>query len=127
MKYILKTFVKSTFQETLIRLKRELSIEDFIILEELSLSDILNKKMEVGINYKILVIYHPFILYDGILTDKEAGVLIPFSLVIRELKNSSILICVMNYSIAMKLFSEYGFLKPASATTSKLKKILAKM
>lgn len=128
MKYILSKFVRTSFKETLIRLKRELRNEDFIVLKELDLRNILSKKLEVEIgNYRIIHIYNPLITYNALLADKDIGLMLPFSIVIRELKNNQIRICVVNYSIAMRLLSDHDLIIAASAVSNKLKKILAKL
>lgn len=128
MKYTLSKFVKTSFKETLIKLKRELINENFIVLRELDLRDILNKKLEVEIgNYKIIHIYNPLIAYKALLVDKDIGLMLPFSIVIRELKNNQIRISVVNYSIAMRIFSDKDLIIASSAVSNKLKRILAKL
>lgn len=128
MKYTLTKFVKTSFKETLIKLKRELINEDFIVMRELDLRDMLNKKLEVEIgNYKIFNIYNPLITYKALLVDKDVGLMLPFSIVVRELKNNQIRICAVNYSIAMRIFSDKDLIIAASAISNKLKKILAKL
>lgn len=128
MKYLLSKFVSASFEETLLNLKKELRNEEFIVLSELDFKDILNKKLQVEIgNHKILNIFNPAIVYKALRVDRDIGVMIPFSLAVRELKGGRIRICVINYSVAMRFFSENDLIGAASATTNKLKRILSKL
>ena len=128
MKYLISKFVNASFEETLLNLKQELGNEEFIVLSELDLKDILNEKLEVEIgNHKILNIFNPAIVYKGLTVDRDISVMFPFSMAVRELKGGRIRICVINYSIAMRFFSGNDLIAAASATTNKLKRILSKL
>ncbi|HMQ97524.1 MAG: DUF302 domain-containing protein [Ignavibacteria bacterium] len=127
MKYLLTKYTKSNFEVAVRILRKELESEGFIIINELNVKDVFKDNLNYKLsNYKLFIVYNPLILFKGIQLDKESSLLIPFNIAIRELKNASIRISVMNYSIAMRIFSERDLLIPASITTNKLKKVLAK-
>jgi len=51
-------------------LKKELEYEEFVVLSELDLKDILNEKLEAEVgNHKILSIFNPAIEYKGLTVD----------------------------------------------------------
>ncbi len=127
MKYILTKYTKSDFEITVKNLRKELETEGFIIINELNLKDLFNDNKNYKLNnYTLFIVYNPLILFKGIQLDKESSLMIPFNIAVRELRNASIRISVMNYSIAMRIFSERDLLVPASITTNKLKKVLSK-
>lgn len=128
MKYLISKFINYPFEKTLLNLKKELGNEEFMILSELDLKNILNEKLKVEIgNHKILSIFNPAIVYKGLTVDRDIGVMFPFNLAVRELKNGRTRISVVNYSIAMRFFSDNDLIAAASAATNKLKRILSKL
>ena len=51
-------------------MKKELEYEEFVVLSELDLKDILNEKLEAEVgNHKILSIFNPAIEYKGLTVD----------------------------------------------------------
>lgn len=127
MKYLLTKYTKSNFEVAVRILRKELESEGFIIINELNIKDIFKDNLNYKLsNHTLFIVYNPLVLFKGIQLDKESSLLIPFNIAIRELKNANIRISVMNYSITMRIFSERDLLIPASITTNKLKKVLAK-
>lgn len=128
MKYILSKLVKTSFNLTLFNIKKELRNEGFIVLKEMDLKNILNTNTKGETkNYIIINITNKLILNQALLADKDIGVLFPFNIILRELINGQVRICVINYSIAMRIFSQYNVIVAASTISNKLKRVFAKL
>lgn len=128
MHYLLSQFARTSFDDTLTKLGIELRKEGFSLLTEINLSETSRKELntEIG-NHKILKIFKPAIVNKGLTVDSDISLMFPFSMAVRELKNVMIRICVLNYSIAMRIFSQYDVNTAAAIISNKLKRILSRI
>jgi len=125
MYYILSQFARTSFDDTFTKLGVVLKKEGFGLLTELNLSETIRKELNAEIdNHKILNIFNSAIANKGLIVDSDISLMFPFSMAVRELKSVMIHICVLNYSIAMRIFRKYDVNTAASIISNKLRKIL---
>jgi len=125
MYYILSQFARTSFDDTFTKLGVVLKKEGFGLLTELNLSETIRKELNAEIdNHKILNIFNSAIANKGLIVDSDISLMFPFSMAVRELKSVMIHICVLNYSIAMRIFRQYDVNTAASIISNKLRKIL---
>ena len=125
MHYLLSQFARTSFDDTFTKLGVVLKKEGFGLLTELNLSETIRKELNAEIdNHKILNIFNSAIANKGLIVDSDISLMFPFSMAVRELKSVMIHICVLNYSIAMRIFRQYDVNTAASIISNKLRKIL---
>jgi len=128
MYYILSQFARTSFDDTFTKLGVVLKKEGFGLLTELNLSETIRKELNAEIdNHKILNIFNSAIANKGLIVDSDISLMFPFSMAVRELKSVMIRICVLNCSIAMRMFNQYDVNTAASIIANKLKRILSRI
>ncbi len=128
MHYLLSQFARTSFDDTFTKLGVVLKKEGFGLLTELNLSETIRKELNAEIdNHKILNIFNSAIANKGLIVDSDISLMFPFSMAVRELKSVMIRICVLNCSIAMRMFNQYDVNTAASIIANKLKRILSRI
>lgn len=128
MHYLLSQFARTSFDDTFTKLGVVLKKEGFGLLTELNLSETIRKELNAEIDYhKILNIFNSAIANKGLIVDSDISLMFPFNMAVRELKSVMIRICVLNCSIAMRIFNQYDVNTAASIIANKLKRILSRI
>lgn len=84
------------FDEALIRLRSALQREEFEIVCEVPFHHVFRKSMGVTCrNYTVLIVWSQFDAWKAVLTEKDAGLLMPFNVAVME-DGESTLIAVNN-------------------------------
>ena len=94
----LSCFIHRGFDETLIRLRSALRGEELEIVCELPLHREFQKKIGVTCRrYTVLIVWSSFDMWRAVLTEKDAGLLMPFNIAVVE-DGESTLIAVANWN-----------------------------
>lgn len=94
----LSRVVHRGFGEALIRLRSALRREEFEIVCEIPFHHAFQKSMGVTCrNYTVLVVWSQFDAWKAVLTEKDAGLLMPFNIAVME-DGESTLIAVNNWN-----------------------------
>ncbi len=79
------TTIRLPFARCLVLLRQSLSRSGFRILAEIPFDREFEQHVGLGWNrYTVLLVWSPFQAYQAVLTDQEAGILLPFHLIVAE-------------------------------------------
>jgi uncharacterized protein (DUF302 family) len=96
------------FEDTVDFLKQSLQREGFRIVAEIEFHREL--KRHVGLrwkNYTVLVVWSPFLAYQGLLSDRNAGTFMPFNFVVAD-NGESTLVAATNHLLFGRLAGTIG-------------------
>lgn len=92
------------FYKVIKRIKKVLKETNFEVISEINFSELIEDRLGVKVNkYFLLEILNPFIAYQFLLIEPEAGLFIPFRLVICEDNSESITVFVLDPEEATNL------------------------
>lgn len=88
-----------SFEDAIIKITNALKLEGFGILNEIDMKATLKKKIDEDIKpYMVLGACNPTFAHKALLADDKIGVFLPCSVVVKENKNGSIGVTVVNPS-----------------------------
>jgi len=116
-----------SFEDTLALLQDLLHHEGFRVIAEVPF----HREFErhVGLqwtNYTVLVVWNPFLAYQGLLSDRDAGIFMPFNIVVAQ-QTSSTLIVATNHLLFGRLAGTIGVQVLARDLNRKVNRIFSQM
>lgn len=116
-----------TFDQCLAFLRQSLREESFRIVAEVSF----HREFErhVGLrcqNYTVLVVWSPLLAYQALLSDRDAGIFMPFHFVVAENEKST-LIAATNHALFGRVTGKIGVQVLARDLTRKIRQIFSKL
>lgn len=116
-----------SFEESLSLLRDLLHNEGFRVVAEIPF----HREFErhVGLqwrNYTVLVVWNPFLAYQGVLSDRDAGIFMPFNFVVAD-NGSSTLIVATNHLLFGRLAGTIGVQVLARDLNRKIDRILSQV
>lgn len=97
-----------SFEDTVILLRELLRVEGFRVVAEIPFHREFDR--HVGLpwsRYTVLVVWNPFLAYQAVLSDRDAGIFMPFNFVIAE-NGSSTLVVATNHLLFGRLAGSIG-------------------
>jgi uncharacterized protein (DUF302 family) len=115
------------FNECLEFLRKQLVREGFQVVVEIPF----HREFErhVGLrwkNYTVLVVWSSFLAYQGLLSDRDTGIFMPFNFVVAD-NGSSTLVVATNHLLFGRLAGTIGIQVLARDLTSKINRILCEI
>lgn len=116
-----------SFEDSLALLRDLLHHEGFRVVAEIPF----HREFErhIGLhwrNYTVLVVWSPFLAYQGLLSDRDAGIFMPFNIVVAE-NGSSTLIVATNHLLFGRLAGTLGVQVLTRDLSRKVNRILSQM
>jgi uncharacterized protein (DUF302 family) len=116
-----------SFADSLALLRDLLHNEGFRVVAEIQF----HREFErhVGLpwrSYTVLVVWNPFLAYQGVLSDRDAGIFMPFNIVVAE-QGSSTLIVVTNHLLFGRLAGTVGVQVLTRDLNRKVNRVLSQM
>ncbi len=120
----LSAVIHLTFDEALVSLRSALQAESIEIVRELPFHIAFQKSMGVGCRkYTVLVVWSQFEAWRAILTEDNAGLLIPFNIVVRE-NGGSTVIAIDNWTGRRAAHETIGISMMLHDTESRMRRVL---
>ena len=97
-----------SFEDTLTLLRELLRVEGFRVVAEIPFHREFQR--HVGLqwqNYTVLVVWNPFLAYQAVLSDRDAGIFMPFNFVVAE-NGSCTLVAATNHLLFGRLAGTIG-------------------
>lgn len=97
-----------SFEDTLTLLRELLRVEGFRVVAEIPFHREFDR--HVGLQwrrYTVLVVWNPFLAYQAVLSDRDAGIFMPFNFVVAD-NGSSTLIVATNHLLFGRLSGTIG-------------------
>lgn len=111
------------FVETLALLREGLEREDFQIVAEVPFHQAFKRQMGLQYGqYTVLLVWSPFLAYQGLLSDSDAGVFMPFNIAVADYGTTT-LIATTNHLLFGRLSGSIGIQVLARDLTRKIRQV----
>ncbi|MCW8859744.1 MAG: DUF302 domain-containing protein [Deltaproteobacteria bacterium] len=125
MEYVFKKKVSLSFEETIAKVKEELSKEGFGVLTEIDVKATLKKKLNVDFrNYRILGACNPSYAYQALQTEPWIGSMLPCNLIVQEFDNHQVEVAAVNPIASMQSIENPALLPITTTIQDKLKIVI---
>lgn len=113
------------FGQCLNFLRESLRQEGFRIVAEIPFHDEFERHMGLSWqNYTVLIVWNPFWAYQAVLSDRDAGIFMPFHFVVAENREST-LIAATNHALFGRIIGTLGVQVLARDLTRKIREIFS--
>jgi uncharacterized protein (DUF302 family) len=120
--------VKTSFEDTIIKVTDELKNEGFGILTEIDVKETLKKKLDVNFRkYKILGACNPPLAYKALQAEENIGVLLPCNVIVQEKENGEVWVSAVNPMSSMQAVGNPNLNVIADTVTQKLKNVIERL
>jgi uncharacterized protein (DUF302 family) len=124
MSYGYKKRIELSYENTIIKVKEELSKEGFGILTQIDVKSTLKKKINVEFdNYIILGACNPPFAHKALLAERDIGLLLPCNVIIYE-QDGNVYASAIVPSVAMGMVNNSQLQEIAKQVEEKLKKVI---
>jgi uncharacterized protein (DUF302 family) len=128
MVYYNSKIVKTTFEDTLVKVSEELKNEGFGVLTEIDVKSTLKNKLDVDFRkYKILGACNPSFAYKALQIEENLGVLLPCNFVVQETEAGDVRVTVVNPLVSMQAVGNENLNEVAGEVSKKLLNVLNRL
>ncbi|MCF7944947.1 MAG: DUF302 domain-containing protein [Spirochaetia bacterium] len=128
MKYYMSTKVNRDFDETVERVKSELSKEGFGVLSDIDVEATLKQKLDVDFRkYRILGACNPPFSYKALQAEDKIGTLLPCNVIVQELELNSIEVAAVDPKASMQSVSNAEIEVIAGEIKVRLQKVIDRL
>jgi uncharacterized protein (DUF302 family) len=125
--YLARTLKGISFEETEAKLREELEKEGFGIISEISVNEILKKKLDIDFRpYKILGACNPRLALEALTAEDKVGVLLPCNFIIQE-KEDGVEVAAIDPMRSMEIIGKPELKEIAYTVQARFKKVLENM
>jgi uncharacterized protein (DUF302 family) len=123
--YGFSKYVKTTFEDTVLRVRDALQEEGFGVLTEIDIKSTLRKKLDVGFRkYVILGACNPLLAHKALCQEIEVGLLLPCNVIVYENDEGGSTVSIINAKKMLSVVERDDMNGMASEVANKLKKVL---
>jgi len=126
--HLFSTRFNGSFNETVKGVKKALREAGFEVISEIKFSDLIEDRLGIKVKkYVILEILNPFMAYQSLLTTLEAGLFVPFRIVVFEDCDGGITISLINPDEMTKFTGNMVFKLIASEAWKRLRNTISSL
>ena len=126
MNYGYKKQIDLSFNETIDKVKEELSKEGFGVLTEIDIAVTLKKKLDVDYDNYVIGACNPAFAYKALKSEKDIGLILPCNVIIYE-DESNVFVSAILPTVAMGMIDNQPLADIAKEVEEKLKKVIDAM
>ena len=125
MSYYFNKTVDMNFDETILKVTKELKKEGFGILTEIDVTATLKKKLNVDFHkYRILGACNPPFAYRALQAEPKIGTMLPCNVIVQELESGKIEVAAVDPLSSMQAIQNKALQPIAEEIQAKLKKVI---
>jgi uncharacterized protein (DUF302 family) len=125
MSYYINKSLNVSFDEAVDKVTDELKKEGFIILAEINVKDILEKKLDIDFKeYKIIGACDPNFAYRALLVEDKIGLMLLFNVIVQEISEESIEVAAVDPVSSMAVIANPEVLDNAKEMLIKLQTVI---